>query len=47
MSLECRDGTSRTLRYDEGLRHDLKLLEISEELLEDLKENRCVCFSSI
>jgi len=42
MSLECGVGISSKLRYDEGLRHDLKILEISEELLEDLKENRWV-----
>ena len=42
MSLELTPGGGRTLRYDENLRRDLKLLEVSIELLEELKEDRCV-----
>lgn len=40
MSLDCPVESIRILRYDDALRHDLKLLEISEELLEELKDDR-------
>ena len=42
MSLALTPGGGRTLRYDENLRRDLKLLEVSDDLLEELKEDRCV-----
>ena len=38
MSLHLAKGKPRTLAYGSVLRDDLKLLEVSEELLQELQE---------
>jgi len=42
MSLQLEKGKPRTLAYAPELRHDLKLLEVSEDLLEELQIRGCV-----
>lgn len=42
MSLQLERGKPRTLAYAPELRHDLKLLEVSEDLLEELRISGCV-----
>lgn len=35
-------GESRILRYQDTLQNDLKLVEISDDIMEELMEDRCV-----
>ena len=47
MSLHLAKGKPRTLAYGEFLRQDLKLLEVSEELLQELHEDGYVLMQFI
>jgi hypothetical protein len=42
MFLDVESAEERTLRYHEALRHDLKLLEITDDLMEELQTGKCV-----
>lgn len=42
MSIHLDKGKPRTLAYAAHLRSDLKLLEVTEELLAELQEKGCV-----